>query len=323
VRWALTLAVALVFVAVSYGNDGAASTAAGGIQLKREARISMEKERLFISEKKITVEYEFLNETDRDITTEVAFPVPPYDQMFLDSNTRLVDNFRVWIEGHEIKYQSEVKAMLGNVDYSTRLRQLGVDIVSLGHFDDVSPGESFSRDFGKLSKQQQNELRRIGLFNEYFPLWTVVMTHHWQQTFPAHRILHVRHEYTPVIGEEVTVLDDLINKKPVTRHGVTFAQWCIDAPLRNALTTSMRKTDSTSFVKWVDYILTTANTWKKPIKRFELVVERPRPDVDAKDYYVSFCWDGQVLQPDPDHFVARATNFIPKKELSVAFFPRE
>jgi len=321
-RWVLALAV-LVPASSLYSNDGAASTAAGGIQLKREARISMEKERLFISEKKITVEYQFLNETDRDITTEVAFPVPPYDGKYLDNDRpQLIDNFRVWVNGHEVRYQSEVKAMLRGADYSLRLRQLGVDIVSLGHWAYPAANESFSRDFGELSKQQQSELKRIGLFNEAFPQWTVVMNHHWQQTFPAHQILHVRHEYTPVVGGENTVLDDLTKKQPETRHLVSFTQWCIDAPLRKTLTTSIRKSDS-GFVKWVDYILTTANTWEKPIKQFELIVERPKADASAKYYYVSFCWDGEIIQSDPDHFVARATNFVPTKELSVAFFPRE
>jgi hypothetical protein len=37
----------------------------------------MEKERLTIGESKVTVEYEFLNDTDKNITTEVAFPIPP------------------------------------------------------------------------------------------------------------------------------------------------------------------------------------------------------------------------------------------------------
>ena len=82
-RFVLALAILLALIpGTASPNDAAASTAAGGIQLRREARISMEKERLFISEKKITVEYEFLNETDQDITTEVAFPVPPYDNDF-------------------------------------------------------------------------------------------------------------------------------------------------------------------------------------------------------------------------------------------------
>jgi hypothetical protein len=42
-----------------------------------EARISMEKERLTISAAKVTVEYELLNESSRDIATELAFPVAP------------------------------------------------------------------------------------------------------------------------------------------------------------------------------------------------------------------------------------------------------
>ena len=110
-----------------YGNDGAASTAASGIQLKKEARISMEKERLFISENKITVEYEFLNVTDRDVTTEVAFPLPPYEEKYLDNDQpQLIRDFRVWVEGREVKYQSDVKAMFHGVDYSALLYRSGM-----------------------------------------------------------------------------------------------------------------------------------------------------------------------------------------------------
>jgi len=72
---------------------------------------------------------------------------------------------------------------------------------------------------------------------------------------------------------------------------------------------------------WVDYILTTANTWKGPIKSFELVVERPKPEQSShqSQTYVSFCWDGPVERRDADHFVARAVNFVPSKELHVMF----
>src|SRR5689334_21886219 len=61
------------------GNNGSAmSSPTGGIQLTREPRISMETEKLSISRDRITVEYEFLNGSNSPITTEVAFPVPPY-----------------------------------------------------------------------------------------------------------------------------------------------------------------------------------------------------------------------------------------------------
>jgi hypothetical protein len=45
-------------LSVGFANDGAASVAAGGIQLRKEARISMERERLSISVRKVIVEYE-------------------------------------------------------------------------------------------------------------------------------------------------------------------------------------------------------------------------------------------------------------------------
>ena len=68
----------------------------------------MDKERLTISETKVTVEYEFLNETDQDITTEVAFPVPPYDLDWVSASfPKSVQDFRLWVEGKESKYQTE------------------------------------------------------------------------------------------------------------------------------------------------------------------------------------------------------------------------
>ena len=58
-------------------DDGAASIAAGGVILmKREPRIVMAKEVLAISPDRILVDYDFRNDSDEDITTEVAFPIP-------------------------------------------------------------------------------------------------------------------------------------------------------------------------------------------------------------------------------------------------------
>jgi hypothetical protein len=61
-----------------------------------------------------------------------------------------------------------------------------------------------------------------------------------------------------------------------------------------------------------------------PIKSFELIVERPkaRPETvfPSGRWLVSFCWDGPVNQLDADRFLARAINFVPKRELHVAFF---
>jgi hypothetical protein len=93
--------------------------------------------------------------------------------------------------------------------------------------------------------------------------------------------------------------------------------------MQNALTGSGCE-DKDPYVEaaWVDYVLTTANTWKTPIKDFELIVERPKnPKAFAQErWMVCFCWDGPVKLLDADHFAAWSTNFVPKRELHVAFF---
>jgi len=65
---------------------------------------------------------------------------------------------------------------------------------------------------------------------------------------------------------------------------------------------------------WVKYILTTANTWKTPIKNFELFLEYGNGD------FISLCWDGPITRSGPSTFSARSKDFIPARELTVYFF---
>jgi hypothetical protein len=71
----------------------------------------------------------------------------------------------------------------------------------------------------------------------------------------------------------------------------------------------------------VDYILTTANTWQRPIEDFTLIVERPKPEYAGR-VLVSFCspMNGKVEKLDADHFQVHLTNFIPTTELHIGFF---
>lgn len=313
-------------------NDSAASTALGGIQLTREPRISMAKEKLTISTEKITVEYEFLNESDHDITTEVAFPIPAYRVTMDAGGIRDFNDFGLWVEGARRAYKTEVKAMLKARDYSSLLRRYGVDIASLGHFTD--DGEPFSHDFRKLPKPVQQELIKEGLFDAeiQFPLWSVEKTYHWQQSFPAHKILHVRHEYKPGIGFTPVTKDSLDTPstdpviEPKTGSSVyplqdQFAREskdaCVDPKLRKLLVDTIARQEYVTMA-WVDYILTTAKSWKTPIKDFELVIEKP-VHRDSPSY-ASLCWDGPIEREGANRFRARAVDFVPKAELHIAFF---
>lgn len=73
------IVVALCFCSFSsHGNDSFASYSIGGLVLTSTDGIRMAKERLQISRQQITVDYEFENVTDSDITSLVAFPLPEF-----------------------------------------------------------------------------------------------------------------------------------------------------------------------------------------------------------------------------------------------------
>lgn len=303
-------------------NDSEASKAAGGIRLLKDARISIQKERLTISQKRVTVEYEFLNETDRDISAVVAFPIEHgcYEG---ECGAPIFADFRVWVGGAEVKYSKEAKALLHGKDYSSVLRGHGIDIASYGHFE-FQKDDQPNYEVEKLSEKEKQELIRFGLVDPkgLSPEWGVEEKYYWTETFPANKTIHVRHEYSPAYGYSPVEMDNLSKKFPGA---------CVDAGLQKKLSTEVQSylasnkdaiyADYISSV-WVNYILTTANNWKTPIKDFELIVEKPERDAQHGPWYVSLCWDGPVERLDENHFVARKADFIPKQEVAVYFFAK-
>ena len=118
--------------------------------------------------------------------------------------------------------------------------------------------------------------------------WTAVKTYHWTQTFQAHKILHVRHVYAPILGYgglQPEVVFPVPRQDMTPEFAAAVRDSCIDAVLQKTLTAAARKEKKG---EWgyignlqIDYILTTANTWRTPIKDFELIVERPKPQPPA------------------------------------------
>ena len=199
----------LLLSSLVFGNDGSGEALpSGGIQLRREARISMDKERLTIGMERVAVEYEFLNATGQDVTTEVLFPLPAENLIFSPRPLPIL-GWHVWVEGNEVPYETEVRAInRDGVDQTDLLRRLSIDVASFGHFDQQPEGK-ITDDMNKLPRAQQAELMRAHLVeltptpvkeSVLWPTWTVFKTYHWRQTFPAHKILHVKHEYAPASG---------------------------------------------------------------------------------------------------------------------------
>jgi hypothetical protein len=309
-----------------HADDGAASIAAGGlVVMKQEPRITMAKEGLQISASKVVVDYDFRNDGDEDVTTEVAFPIPDYSLEMEDAepSRQGFDDFRLWIDGSPAHYLMEARAFLSGTDYTKLLSSMHVDIASFGH----ATSNDDSSDIQRLNPVQREQLERAGLIDRGSrgPNWHVRKKYYWKQTFPAHKTVHIRHEYKPVLGSENSVSYGM-GPSPDPNMAKELKSFCIDGHLRATLEGVFAKDKNASY-SYVDFILTTANTWKTPIEDFTLIVERPH----WKDWksgndlgnYVSFCWDGPITKIDTDHFAAHAVNFIPRKEFRVGFFSIE
>jgi hypothetical protein len=216
------------------GDDGAASVGAGGVVLRREERISMEKERLTIGMRKVTVEFDFLNESAQDISTEVAFPIPPYHESLMLGMERLPNfpDFKVWVDGKNLEYKTEMKGSLGGKDYSALLQKMGINIETFGDFEVYDGATKKTDQISKLTPAQQSELLAAGLIEryageKYIPHWSVSKTYYWKQDFPAHRIVHIRHEYTPVAGAAEIPVEYFDAKNKSEKRKIRLSRLCI------------------------------------------------------------------------------------------------
>lgn len=320
-------------------DDGAASIAAGGIVLmRREPRIVMAKEVLRISSQRVVSDYDFRNDSDQDITTIVAFPVPAYrlggnETVFGDP---AFSDFQLSVDGRETSFGVQARAFVNHREITTELNRSRIDIVSFGRFDEKNP--DYSRpvpDYVRRSPVTQKRLTRLGAFENGMPNWEIRKTYFWTQTFPAHATVHIQHRYSPVLGGTNSVEYGLEVKRKAGKktedEKATLEEvnsLCVEPSLKASLWKLSRRDDMRVPFNYVDFILTTANTWKTPIEDFTLIVDRPIPEKllaerlksrQQNKVLVSFCWNGLIEQPDSTHFVAHATNFVPRKELRIGF----
>lgn len=321
------------------GNDGAAEIALGGIRLKQERRVAMVKERLFISKKKVRVEYEFRNESNEAVTTEIAFPIPDYRWGIL--GWQPFDDFKVWASNQPAPFHIEARAFAKGQEITEVLKSLGVNIATLGDFEEGTGnpkangkpgGKPATSQMERLKTADLDRLVAIGAVDgdtsdyrfRHVPLWTVEKTYHWTQTFPAGATVSIAHEYTPTAGDAGYMDIDGLVHPHTSGYNTTAEPGCPDESLRRSLTLAIQKRNMTDHIRegqlantfcasWVRYILTTANTWQTPIRDFELVVERDPGE------FITFCWDGPVEKTGANTFRARAKDFIPSKELTVYF----
>lgn len=320
---ACLLAGALIS-APAHANDTSAVLGAGGLSLTTSEHIVMESEDLYLSPSEVRIRYVFRNESDRDITTTVAFPLPDIDQsafatVFLpvESQENFV-GFKVTADGKTIHPKLEQKAFADDgVDVTTTIEKAGLPVnAKLPGWEGKARGlpEKAWRDLvvqGLI--EEENPSDRSGDFTVN---WNLRATFHWEQTFPAGKAVVVDHRYEPIVGGASILADEAQFKD--------YASYCLDeqgkAGIRHLLmqARAAAKADPEEPAgiapNEVSYVLITGANWKGPIGDFHLTIDKERPHA-----VLSLCMSG-LNKSGPTTFDMRRRKFTPTEDIRFVVF---
>jgi hypothetical protein len=322
-RYVLTAALALSATPV-FANDSIAELSTGGLILSRSDAVAMESEDLTISPEKVTVDYVFRNNTDKDVDAIVAFPMPdiegdPYEMLAIpDDQSDNFLGFEVTIDGVAVKPQLEQKAFALGIDISADLKVQNVPFYPFG--------DAAKTALAKLPQAVADDWVDRGIIVEdsaddgsgmktvYAPYWQLRSTHWWRSTFPANKAVRVAHRYKPSVGATSSV-SFFHDGQFQGQYAAYKTRYCMDHTFENAIRKAAKgNPDGTPryFENRIAYILTTGGNWATgAIGKFKLTVDKGDPK-----NLVSFCGEN-VRKVGPTRFEMTAENFYPEHDIDI------
>ncbi|UCI09931.1 DUF4424 domain-containing protein [Mesorhizobium sp. B1-1-8] len=315
---ALTLAAAPAFA-----NDSVAELGTGGLILSRSDAVAMQSEDLFISPEKVTVDYVFHNNTDKDVDAIVAFPMPdisgdPEEMPAIPENQS--DNFlgfEVTIDGAPAKPQLEQKVFALGIDISEDLKAQNVPFNPFGDAAKAALAKlpkAVAEDWENRGIVIQDASSDPGTTPSYSPFWQLRSTYWWRSTFPANKDVHVSHRYRPSVGGTSSV-SFFYDGKFQGQYETYKSRYCMDQTFENAVRKEA-KDNPDGYPKYYEsriaYILTTGGNWAAgSIGKFKLTVEKGNPKA-----LVSFCGDN-VRKTGPTSFEMTADDYYPEHDIDI------
>ena len=332
----LLIALLLLVPSAASANDGYGGLTATGLQFGKSKTVRMLSEDLFLSPKQVRVRYVFHNDGPKDEQGEVIFPLPPISLADLQMtgfsipeeklNKENAINFIALVNGKKVAVHTERRAILEppwdeQRTPSVRYDAPGKDVTELlkGYGLPLSwQHEEIAATIDRLPQAAKDTLKAEGLVNFFEgepPMlqWSIIERYHWNQIFPAGQDLQIEHRYNPappggIFGwsEQQTASDsyrqELINT------------YCIDAGTQKALGKLLhpqkaKEYPGTGHALYLNYVLTTANTWKGPIGTFHLTIDKGKPL-----NVLSLCIDG-IRKTGPTTFEVEKKNFSPAQDL--------
>lgn len=307
----LSAAIAvLLFIGVpAAANDSTAEMGAGGLTMVRNWDMRMEKEDLYISPEKVTVDYVFRNTAKVPKEFLIAFPMPDIEpEAYIESDIGIPNtnsdnllDFTVTVDGATIEPKIDMRALTYGVDVTDTIKTAGLPLNPLA--------ETTRNAVKALAPETRDQLAAKGIIFDDgsgpVPSWTLKSSYYWMQSFPPDTPVHVSHKYTPGTGSGFYYPGAL-------DEGGYRDRYCIDSGTASAIAKKFKAVGNGLLVeRRVDYILKTGANWATPIGDFRLVVDKLKPDS-----VVSFCMDG-VKKIGPTQFEVRKTDFVPAADLKI------
>jgi hypothetical protein len=258
----------------------------------------------------------FRNGTNRDVDLTVAFPLPEIDggaaanipiNIPSTDATNFVD-FHATVDGRPIQAMTEVRAFFYGSEITYELRSLGLPFSVLD--------KNVTAKFNGLPVENRQELERRGWIDcslsrdgRCWPLWQTRVQFYWTEHFKAHSKVEVLHTYRPVVGGSYITMNDTGESNIAPYCGGVAA---IDQIKRLKAQHPPKGPSETAVMeKTISYILTTANNWKGPIRKFRLSVVP-----DSQEDIVLTCMAG--LKPITQYlYRLDKLNFRPDRELDL------
>ena len=331
----------MLMINSAHANDGFGGLAATGLEFGQTDAVAMQDEDLYISPTAIRVAYVFKNLTDRDVTGEVIFPLPPIRLAdMIESQYNLPDDlgaenlvgFHAEVNGVEVPVQIDRIAVIepewsdttpSTQQYDAPGRDV-TDLLKQSGLPLTLDAEAIVTRLLALNTMNRDRLVALGLA-EYapagdgyaetaYPLWSVVLRYHWTQTFPAGKELRIAHRYQNYPSGGIF---QWIDPPETGEYMSDLAKtYCIDAPTSKAIAKRLtRLGDGETYVTGssfeMNYVLRTANSWAGPIRHFKLTVDKAKPE-----NVVSLCVNG-IKKTGATTFVMETTNYSPKQDLRI------
>ena len=308
----------LALPAVLFSNDTLMTLGAGGLVPAKSSAISIESEDLEISARLIKVKYVFRNHTASAIEGIVAFPLPAINggdvehvPMSIPSKdpVNFVD-FRITAGGKAIQPNVAAKAFAKDRDITERLRGLRIPVSVI----DKGLGAAIQRVPASERKRLQDEELIVCEDHGCWATWESRVRFWWRQHFPAGATVAIEHTYRPVVGGAYIVYgnDGAETIKPYCGGADALAQIAAQKKAHPPKDLD----DIALYENRIQYILTTANNWSGPIRKFRLSVVTESPDD-----IVASCAPG-LQRVAPGRYEAFRTGFRPEKELDVLILTR-